>query len=101
MLLTFASGQHCAFSSCAHATWAFPFERIELYGDHAQIVTEEMEEVAYAPGLGRAIVRHDFFSSAYRTNGAIERKTGCLSDAILEGKRPGDGARTVTKPLSW
>jgi len=51
MLFTCASGQHCAFSSCAHTAWAFPFERVELYGDHAQIVTEEMEKVTYASGL--------------------------------------------------
>jgi hypothetical protein len=51
-------------SSCAHASWAFPFERVELCGAHAQIVTAEMEQVAYASGLGQAIVQHDFFQLA-------------------------------------
>jgi myo-inositol 2-dehydrogenase / D-chiro-inositol 1-dehydrogenase len=86
MLLTFASEQHCAFSSCAHAAWAFPFERIELYGDHAQIVTEEMEQVAYAPGLGQAIVRHDFFQLAMPDKWGYREEDTRFVDAIVEGR---------------
>src|SRR5262249_57538154 len=68
MLLTCASGQPCAFSSCAHTSWVFPFERVELYGDHAQIVTEEMEKVSYASGLEKPIVQHDFFQLVIPAN---------------------------------
>ena len=88
MLLTFASGQHCAFSSCAHASWAFPFERVELYGDHAQIVTEEMETVAYAPGLGQATVRHDFFQLAMPDKWGYCEEDMLFVEAIIEGKAP-------------
>jgi myo-inositol 2-dehydrogenase / D-chiro-inositol 1-dehydrogenase len=86
MLLTFASEQHCAFSSCAHAAWAFPFERIELYGDHAQIVTEEMEQVAYAPGLGQAIVHHDFSRLAMPDRWGYREEDTRFVDAIVEGR---------------
>jgi myo-inositol 2-dehydrogenase / D-chiro-inositol 1-dehydrogenase len=99
MLLTFASGQHCAFSSCAHASWAFPFERIELYGDHAQIVTEEMEKVSYAPGLGQAIVQHDFFQLARPDKWGYREEDILFVDAIVEGKPPpvtaADGYKTI------
>lgn len=61
IILTFASGHYCAFSSSAHTSWAFPFERIELYGEHAQIVTEEMEKVTYSPGLNQVVVTRDCF----------------------------------------
>lgn len=88
MLLTFADGRHCAFSSCAHATWAFPFERIELYGDHAQIVTEEMEKVAYAPGLGQAIVQHDFLQLSIPDKWGYREADRRFVDAIVEGKAP-------------
>ena len=88
MLLTFASGRHCAFSSCAHTTWAFPFERIELYGDHAQIVTEEMEKVVYATGLGQAIVQHDFFQLSIPDKWGYREEDTRFVDAILEGKTP-------------
>jgi len=88
MLLTCTDGRHCAFSSCAHASWAFPFERIELYGDHAQIVTEEMEKVAYAPGLGQAIVQHDFFQLAIPDKWGYREEDTRFVDAILGGKTP-------------
>jgi myo-inositol 2-dehydrogenase / D-chiro-inositol 1-dehydrogenase len=88
MLLTCAGGQHCAFSSCAHASWAFPFERVELYGDHAQIVTEEMEKVAYAPGLGQAIVQHDFFQLTMPDQWGYREEDTRFVDAVIEGKPP-------------
>jgi myo-inositol 2-dehydrogenase/D-chiro-inositol 1-dehydrogenase len=88
MLLTFASGQHCALSSCAHTSWAFPFERLELYGDHGQIVTEEMERVIYTPGLGQASVRHDFFQLGIPDKWGYREEDRLFVDAILEGKTP-------------
>jgi myo-inositol 2-dehydrogenase / D-chiro-inositol 1-dehydrogenase len=88
MLLTFAGGQHCAFSSCAHTSWAFPFERIELYGDHAQIVTEEMEKVTYAPGLGQATVQHDLFQLSLPDKWGYREEDTLFIDAILGGKTP-------------
>jgi myo-inositol 2-dehydrogenase / D-chiro-inositol 1-dehydrogenase len=99
MVLTFASGQHCAFSSCAHASWAFPFERIELYGDHAQIVTEEMEKVTYAPGLGQAIVHHDFLQLGIPDKWGYREEDRLFVDAVVEGKTPPvtaeDGYRAI------
>lgn len=60
MLLGFASGIHAAFTSCAHSTWLFPFERVELFGAHAALVTEEMERVQFAPGLGKPVQTQEF-----------------------------------------
>lgn len=60
MLLGFASGIHAAFTSCAHSTWLFPFERVELFGAHAALVTEEMERVQFAPGLGKPVETQEF-----------------------------------------
>jgi myo-inositol 2-dehydrogenase/D-chiro-inositol 1-dehydrogenase len=88
MLLTFAGGQHGAFSSCAHTAWAFPFERLELYGDHAQIVTEEMERVVYTPGLGRASVRHDFAQLSLAEKWGYGTEDRLFIDAIVDGKTP-------------
>jgi myo-inositol 2-dehydrogenase / D-chiro-inositol 1-dehydrogenase len=88
MLLTFANGRHCAFSSCAHTSWAFPFERIELYGAHAQIVTEEMERVTYSPDLGQAILRHDFFQLNMPEKWGYREEDTRFVDAIIVGKPP-------------
>ena len=58
-IISFASGVTATLCSCAHATWLFPFERLEIFGDHAAAVVEEMERVTYCPGLGRTAVTHD------------------------------------------
>ncbi len=58
-IISFASGVTATLCSCAHATWLFPFERLEVFGDHAAAVAEEMERVTYCPGLDRAAVTHD------------------------------------------
>jgi myo-inositol 2-dehydrogenase/D-chiro-inositol 1-dehydrogenase len=88
MLFTLASGRHCVFSSCAHATWAFPFERLELYGKHAQLVTAEMERVTYAPGLGQALVRHDFSPLSLPDKWGYGEEDRLFVDAILAGTPP-------------
>ena len=51
MLLTFQSGLSATLCSSAHTTWLFPYERVEVYGDHAVAVTEEMERVTFQIGL--------------------------------------------------
>jgi myo-inositol 2-dehydrogenase/D-chiro-inositol 1-dehydrogenase len=38
MLYSFPSGMKATFTTVAHATWLFPFERVEVYGDHATMV---------------------------------------------------------------
>ena len=88
LLCTCASGQSCAFSSCAHATWAFPFERVELYGDHAQLVTEEMETVTYTAGLGQASVQHDFRQLSIPDKWGYRDEDRRFVDAVLTGTTP-------------
>jgi myo-inositol 2-dehydrogenase/D-chiro-inositol 1-dehydrogenase len=51
MLLTFESGVTATLCSSAHATWLYPFERVEVYGDHTTAVTEEMDRVTFQLGL--------------------------------------------------
>jgi len=36
-----------AFTTCGHASWAAPQERIELYGDHALLVSEDLDRVRF------------------------------------------------------
>jgi myo-inositol 2-dehydrogenase/D-chiro-inositol 1-dehydrogenase len=60
MLLTFASGMSLAFAASAHATWLFPFERIEVFGDHRIAVTEELDRITFVDGLGEPAHTLDF-----------------------------------------
>jgi myo-inositol 2-dehydrogenase / D-chiro-inositol 1-dehydrogenase len=39
MLVEFASGMHATFVTSADASWFFPYERLEIYGEYATIET--------------------------------------------------------------
>jgi len=60
MLLRFTSGALVAFSTCGHATWTGPLERIEFYGDHTAIVTDGFERLTHTPGRDQPAVTRDF-----------------------------------------
>jgi len=99
MILSFGDNRYATFASCAHTTWAFPFESIELYGDHAQIVTEEMEKVSYSTGLGQEIVRRDYFQLAVPQKWGYAEEDGLFIGSILEGRPPAvtaaDGYKSI------
>lgn len=42
--------------SSAHASWAFPFEHLEIVGEHAFIRSEEVDRVVHSPGLEREML---------------------------------------------
>jgi myo-inositol 2-dehydrogenase/D-chiro-inositol 1-dehydrogenase len=50
LLLRFHSGVIASMTSVAHASWLFPSERVEVYGDHASVATEELERAAFSAG---------------------------------------------------
>ena len=54
------SGVYGVFSSSAHTTWIFPFERVEIYGEHISIFNDEMEAVTYCVGLNVPVEKRDF-----------------------------------------
>jgi myo-inositol 2-dehydrogenase/D-chiro-inositol 1-dehydrogenase len=49
--LTFASGVIATFTSSARTTWLYPYERVEVYGEHQIAATEEMDRVTFQLGL--------------------------------------------------
>jgi myo-inositol 2-dehydrogenase / D-chiro-inositol 1-dehydrogenase len=99
MLLAFTGGQFATFSSCAHTTWAFPFESFELYGEHSQIVTQEMEKVSFSAGLGHDIVTHDYFQLTAPQKWGYVEEDRLFVDSILEAKpaavTAADGFRAI------
>src|SRR5437660_11088982 len=60
-ILRCAAGALVTFHSCAHATWIFPFERIELFSPHQAVVTAEMERVSLSPGVGSGLTARGGF----------------------------------------
>lgn len=51
MVLTFASGVSATLCSSAHTTWLFPYERVEVYGEHSMATTDEMDRLTVQCGL--------------------------------------------------
>jgi myo-inositol 2-dehydrogenase/D-chiro-inositol 1-dehydrogenase len=99
LLCEFANGSIATLDSCAHSSWLYPAGVIEIYGDHATLLTEEMDRVRYTSGLGQEIVTHDYlpYPQPYRWGYVDEDRL--FIDAIVEGKASAvpaeDGYRTI------
>ncbi len=48
MLMRCRGDRPVAFTTCGHASWAAPLERVELYGDHALLASEDLDRVRHA-----------------------------------------------------
>ncbi len=82
MLFGFESGVSAVLATSAHATWLFPFERVEVYGEHASIVTEEMERITFAAGIGQAALTLDFAQQPRDERWGYIEADGRFVDAI-------------------
>jgi myo-inositol 2-dehydrogenase/D-chiro-inositol 1-dehydrogenase len=90
MLFTFASGMSAVLAASAHATWLFPFERIEIYGEHAIAATEEMERITFGRGIGAAAETIDVAQTPF------ERRWGYVEeDALFVAAMLGEGPPAV------
>jgi myo-inositol 2-dehydrogenase / D-chiro-inositol 1-dehydrogenase len=48
MVLRCVGDRPVALATCGHASWAAPQERIELYGDHSLLASEDLDRVRHA-----------------------------------------------------
>jgi myo-inositol 2-dehydrogenase/D-chiro-inositol 1-dehydrogenase len=58
--LKFGNGMLGAITTCGHASWIFPFERVQVVGDHRSVITEELDVYRYSPGLNKTIEAFDY-----------------------------------------
>lgn len=58
--LKFKDGGLGAITTCGHASWIFPFERVQVVGDHKSVITEELDSYRYCPGLSKTIKAYDY-----------------------------------------
>lgn len=86
ILFTFSDQRHATFTTVAHTTWAFPFERVELYSDHAQLATEEMEQITYAPGLGQDMVSYNYTQLPMQQKWGYIEEDRLFIDSITNNK---------------
>jgi len=91
-LLQFESGLSLTFASSAHATWHFPFERVEIFGDDFTIETAEMERMAVTRGAKEATVLEEFHKLPLEERWGYTAIDANFIGAVLREEAPAVGA---------
>ncbi|HET6782147.1 MAG TPA: Gfo/Idh/MocA family oxidoreductase [bacterium] len=87
VLLRFKSGVISSFTSVAHTSWLFPYERVEIYGEHKTVVTEELERAWFSPGMRDQVEAVDCFHMPFEQKWGYVTEDRLFIDAVL-GERP-------------
>jgi myo-inositol 2-dehydrogenase/D-chiro-inositol 1-dehydrogenase len=93
VLMKFKSGVQAAFTSCAHTSWIFPFERIEVFGEHAAIETAEMDEIRFTTGLKQKVVMEEYRTLPPSEKWGYVQEDAAFLSAISRGGSPAVTAR--------
>ncbi|MCS7158644.1 MAG: Gfo/Idh/MocA family oxidoreductase [Blastocatellia bacterium] len=99
ILLRFQSGVHATLTSSADASWHFPFERVEIFGAHATIETQELERLIYTPSARASPIRQEFTDLEEEWRWGYVQEDTAFVDAIVRGQPAAvtalDGYRAV------
>ena len=95
MIFEMETGIHGVFSSSAHTTWIFPFERVEIYGDHASIVSDEMEAVSFCMGLDAPVEKLTFSTLPIDERWGFIQENNIFVDRLL-GRDSGENFLVAT-----
>lgn len=87
VLVRFASGVIASMTSVAHTSWLFPYERVEIYGEHKTVVTEELERAWFSPGMRDEAEAIDCFQMPFEQKWGYVEEDRLFIDAVL-GERP-------------
>ncbi len=103
-LFRFASGRSATFRSVAYTSWAFPFERVEVYSRHSTVATEEMDRVSVASGLKNPVASWDYRHLPWEERWGYVEEDRLFLDSIAESKpaavTAADGAWSVRIALA-
>jgi myo-inositol 2-dehydrogenase/D-chiro-inositol 1-dehydrogenase len=88
LLVRFHSGVIATVTSVAHATWLFPSERIEVYGDHTAVATEELERAAFSAGPRVQVEALDCTAMPFEQKWGYVIEDRLFVDAVLGERTP-------------
>lgn len=94
----YKGGGHGAITSCGHASWISPFERVQVVGDHRSVITEELDSFRYCPGLSKTITAEGYEKLPFEVKWGyqpmhehmyecLEKGVPALNDGISAGIR--------------
>lgn len=92
MLLTFESGLNAVLAASAHATWQFPFERVEVYGAGGTAATEEMDRITVTEALGGPARVTEYGQAAFEERWGYVEADRRFVDAVHGASGPGVSA---------
>jgi myo-inositol 2-dehydrogenase/D-chiro-inositol 1-dehydrogenase len=88
MLLRTASDLITSFTSVAHTSWLYPYERVEVYGAHASVVTEELERAWFSSGARAQVEGVDCFQMPFERKWGYVVEDRLFIDAVLGERAP-------------
>jgi myo-inositol 2-dehydrogenase/D-chiro-inositol 1-dehydrogenase len=88
MLLRTAGGLITSFTSVAHTSWLYPYERVEIYGAHASVVTEELERAWFSSGARAQVEGVDCFQMPFEQKWGYVVEDRLFIDAVLGDRAP-------------
>jgi myo-inositol 2-dehydrogenase/D-chiro-inositol 1-dehydrogenase len=104
MLIEFAGGQHATFVTSADASWFFPYESVEVYGEYSTIRTEEMEKLEWRIGLDKPTSIENFANLTREEKWGFAEEDRLFVDAILNIAKPPvtsyDGLKSVEMTMA-
>ncbi len=101
MLLRFGNGALVAFSTCGHATWTGPLERIEFFGDHTAIVTDGFERLTHTPGRDQPAVTRDFSALPVPERLGYAQEVHAFMQGIANGRPGGPTAEDAFRAVEF
>ena len=93
------SGLQVPVFTSGHASWITPFERVEVIGDHACAITEELNRISYTLALDAPTQTEEFYHLPQTVSWGVEEEDRLFLDSILQEKPPvvtvNDGFKTI------
>ncbi len=104
LLIEFESGAHATFVTSADASWFFPYESVEVYGEYSTIRTQEMESLDYRIGLDQPTCSEHFANLGLEEKWGFAEADRLFIDAVEKNGKPPvtshDGLRSVEIALA-
>lgn len=89
--MKFEDGGFGVISTCGHASWISPFERVQVVGDHKSVITEELDTLRYSPGLGTIIDGQDYSKLEYIDKWGYRQMHEHIFDSLRNNVEPING----------
>ncbi len=83
--LRFADGAFGVITTCGHASWISPFERVQVVGNHASVITEELDTLRHSASLGAVIEGRDYSKLTHNDKWGYAAMHGHVFDVLKSG----------------